>query len=31
MILELSALLNVRQLFLEGPLTAGEISVSHQQ
>ncbi len=31
MILELSALLNVRQLFLEGPLISGESSVSHQQ
>ncbi|CAF1491806.1 unnamed protein product, partial [Adineta steineri] len=32
MILELSAILNVRQLFLEGPLISGEsLSLSHQQ
>ncbi|CAF3820129.1 unnamed protein product [Adineta steineri] len=32
MILELSAILNVRQLFLEGPLISGEsFSLSHQQ
>jgi hypothetical protein len=30
MILELSALLNVRQLFLEGPLTAADLVSSNQ-